>query len=114
MKKMKFRKIMGCMIAVMMLVTAITVTPAYAIAPRMYLCPQCGGECTFVTVYPSHTKEVVNPGCDHGVHYKATKGTQWVCYSCNAVCWKSITEGHYCEKYDGTNGHYCWDGGCSC
>lgn len=103
MKKMNFSKVLSLAIAMMLVVSMICSTSAQAIAPRKYLCRMCGGECTLVTIHPYHESKALAKGCDHGVHYPATKGTQWVCYSCNSANWESLT-----------HGHFCWDGECSC
>lgn len=109
--KVKFSKTLSFVIATMLVVSMICSTSAQAISPRKYLCRLCGGECTLVTIPPFHGNVALPKGCEHGRHFEATKGTQWICDSCNSSNWASLTQGHYCE---GNGGHYCWDGECSC
>lgn len=109
MKKLNYRKIMSCMIAIMMVVSVISPAAAQA-SPRGLLCPYCGSNSILRTIAPGHTNQVTGL-CGHGTHYYATKGTQWVCTSCGEPGRGSIEVGHYCT---GDGGHYCWDGSCSC
>lgn len=108
MKKMKFRKIMGCMIAVMMLVSVIGVTTAQASSMYGLPCIYCGANSTIRTIRPSYTdRKVSSAGCK-GEHYYAEKGTQWICTSptCGKTFREVIETGHYCTN---NGGHYCWD-----
>lgn len=111
MKKMNLRKIMSCVIAVMMVVAVISPAAAQA-SPRGLACRFCGGNSAIVTVAPSHTNQHLDSYPCEYEHFPATKGTQWRCLVCLRYGDMVTTiTGHYCE---GKGGHYCWDGQCSC
>lgn len=114
MKKRSLRKILSCVLAVMMVVGVICpAAAATQVSPRGLVCMKCGGNCGVVFEPPSYDKNnILDSGSCEFTHYKATKVTKWRCLSCGEFGPVRETKyGHYCT---GKGGHNCWDGECAC
>ena len=104
----KIKKIM-CVSLTLLVLVSIFSTFALAsysepVSLYVFICPNCNEKMRYHIIIPNYTDRLVG-SCEHGDHYYAERGSQWVCDYCKFIFRTDIEEGHYCT---GEGGHYCW------